>query len=104
MKASIKLTLAAIAAMSLSACGGSDRTTFVKACIDGGSDKTVCNCMADKLEKSLSKDAFAALAKASSEQDAETEGFIDDLPPLEQVSIGVNMMEAAISCGDEAEE
>ena len=100
MKRAVILGLATAAMLSLAACGESNKSKLVKSCMADGADKKVCTCMADKLEANLTEDTFAAVAQAASSSEGEDElASLEDLSPMEQMSVGVNMMEAAVSCG-----
>lgn len=93
--------LAVTAAFGLSACGQSNHSKMVSACVADGNEKKVCTCMADKLEASLSEEAFAVIAEAAASEGETDLSTLEDLSPMEQMSVGVNVMESAIACGVE---
>lgn len=99
MKRAMMFGLMTAAMFGLAACGQSDKTKMVKACVADGNDKKVCTCMADKLEASLSEETFAVVAAASVSEEGADVSMLEELPPMEQMSVGINMMEAAVACG-----
>ncbi len=90
-----------ILSLALSACGQvSSKQTLIDACMSTGDDsREGCACLADKLEADLAPNVFeilTAAARAESEEAAAT--LIEELGPLEQLSLGVTMLDAAATC------
>jgi hypothetical protein len=69
----------AAAGALLAACGASGgKAAFVAKCVkDDGQSQQVCQCMADKIEKSVDKDVFRVMT-------LEAEGKIEEAQKLQQ--------------------
>jgi hypothetical protein len=85
-------TVVAVAAGALLAasCGaaGGGKAALVQKCVkeDGQSEK-ICQCMADKMEKSVDKDVFRAMIMEAEGKTEEAQKLLQSLPMEKQMSV-----------------
>lgn len=93
-----KIVLAAVAAVLLTACGGSPKGAMVKACVDSGESDKNCSCIADSLEKSLDAPTFKAVATAMAAGEEEGNKMMESLPAEKQGAVMGALMSAGMGC------
>lgn len=90
---------AGLLAMTLAACGGSPKTSFVDACMqETGEDRAQCTCMADKMEEALGRESFAELGKALNDNRGDLEQAVESLPTGSQFQVMISLAAVSIAC------
>lgn len=93
------LILLAAAGLCLAACAPGGKAAIVKACVDDGTERKTCECMAKELEAKVDKEAFQAMVLGAQGKDAEAEAILKKLPMDKQFSVATGAMSAAMTCG-----
>jgi hypothetical protein len=93
-----KILFAAVAALALTACGGSPKTAMVKACTESGESDANCTCIADSLEKNLDADTFKAVATAMAAGEEAGNKMMEELPAEKQGAVMGALMSAGMGC------
>ena len=93
-----KFVFAAVAAVALTACGGSPKVAMVKACTDSGESDANCTCIGDSLEKNLDKETFKAVATAMAGGEEAGNKMMEELPAEKQGAVMGALMSAGMGC------
>ncbi|MBY9067346.1 hypothetical protein K1X12_10575 [Hyphomonas sp. WL0036] len=81
-------SLVAFAILALSACarGPSDHQVLVESCVANGETEVTCSCIADAMQKNLSKELFTKTADAVGREKKDMMSFVGELTVDEQMS------------------
>jgi hypothetical protein len=93
-----KPVMVSLGALALAGCGGG-KAAMVKSCVDDGTDRKTCDCIASELERKLDKDVFDAMVLGAQGRDEAAKAAMDKLPIEKQFSIATGAMSAAMTCG-----
>ena len=84
MKRILAVTALALLATACGDVGG--KSALVSKCVKEGQTQKVCDCIVDKVEKSVDKDVFRALVLDAQGKSAESEKLMQSLPAEKQMS------------------
>jgi hypothetical protein len=97
------LTIAAVLALSLTACGKSPKEQVMASCEQGeglgeGMSKEDCTCIVDGLEKALPEDLSNKVFTAIAENPKNEDAALNTLTRAEQLTVGTAMMQVGLGC------
>ena len=95
-----KVLMAAAAALLVSACGvGGGKSVYVAACVkEKQGDQKTCQCIGDKLEKTLDPQMFQAVTLQAEGKAEEADKIISKIPDEKKFTGAMAAAGAAMSC------
>lgn len=96
-----KYIFASALALGLAACGGGGggKAALVKACVDDGTSKSECECMADAAEEELDSETFKIMVNLAEQGEEAADQVLSEMTPEQQGKFMAFAMKAATTCG-----